>query len=191
MPADSPTQKWLWWPLSESSIHSEGVGEWMPNRTPTGGRLTLSVAWFETVDGYRCPTIRESIQFYIKTCERCLFKKKGAGSGIEGNYAQLLKKGHCLIKQVMENRFPGSTCGEFPCCQDTDVCKKFFWHSALSGTAISSGDERSVSEQKSCSQRGSGPCGGQWNHSQFFQIQSCCWTVLSWTEFVLVIWASC
>lgn len=53
-------------------------------------------------------------------------KKKRAGSGIEGNYAQLSKKGHCLIKQVMENRFPGSTCGEFPCCQDTDVCKKFF-----------------------------------------------------------------
>ena len=48
-------------------------------------------------------------------------KKKGAGSGIE-----LSKKGHCLIKQVMENRFPGSTCGEFPCCQDTDVSKKFF-----------------------------------------------------------------
>ena len=58
----------------------------------------------------------------------------------------------------MENRFPGSTCGEFPCCQDTDVCKKFFGHSALSGTAISSRDERSKSEQKSCSQRGSGFC---------------------------------
>ena len=107
-----------------------------------------------------------------------LLKKKGAGSGIEGNYAQLSKKGHCLIKQVMENRFRGSTCGEFPCCEDTDVCQKFFWHSAFSGTAISSGDERSVSEPKSCFQRGSGPCGGQWNHSQFCQIQSCCWTVL-------------